>query len=302
MEKFITHKMVDIKPWDIFNISLASSNCKNKEVFIFERWNLNDLITNNEAEIVRKNFLENNVKIKQITNNPVLSQFTENTQFLNKLISFRYVPKDIFDIENEILIFGNIVAIYNSKKIIIIEDKIIADNYIQLFLNIWDQWNSPTLNFDYKPNHSFYKNLNYFIGDLQIIVWADSDAIDSYKWYNKETLWEYICDLIKKDSYFDDSSYIITFIWSLNWEKMIDIWKFTQNHVDDRSWPLWDIRVYREWKICNNLWLASWNTLLVLSYEEKLRRQSRDLKSYLGWPVPKLPLEIMNWKDFFKIK
>lgn len=302
MEKFITHKMVDIKPWDIFNISLASSNCKNKEVFIFERWNLNDLITNNEAEIVRKNFLENNVKIKQITNNPVLSQFTENTQFLNKLISFRYVPKDIFDIENEILIFGNIVAIYNSKKIIIIEDKIIADNYIQLFLNIWDQWNSPTLNFDYKPNHSFYKNLNYFIGDLQIIVWPDSDAIDSYKWYNKETLWEYICDLIKKDSYFDDSSYIITFIWSLNWEKMIDIWKFTQNHVDDRSWPLWDIRVYREWKICNNLWLASWNTLLVLSYEEKLRRQSRDLKSYLGWPVPKLPLEIMNWKDFFKIK
>ncbi|MEK7166963.1 MAG: hypothetical protein AAB732_00925, partial [Patescibacteria group bacterium] len=67
----------------------------------------------------------------------------------------------------------------------------------------------------------------------------------------------------------------------------------------DRSGPLGDVRVYREGKLCNKLGFASGNTLIVLGYEERLRRQSKDLKSYLNRPVPKLPLEIMNGKSFF---
>ena len=99
--------------------------------------------------------------------------------------------------------------------------------------------------------------------------------------------------------YYDDSTYIIAFIWSLDGEKMIDIWKFNDNHVDDRSGPLSDGRVYREGKLCTDMGLASGNTLLVLGHEEKLRRQSKNLKSYLTGPVPKLPLEIVNGKNFF---
>ncbi|MEK9129929.1 MAG: hypothetical protein AAB526_00810, partial [Patescibacteria group bacterium] len=67
----------------------------------------------------------------------------------------------------------------------------------------------------------------------------------------------------------------------------------------DRSGPLGDVRVYREGKLCNKLGLASGNTLIVLGYEERLRRQSKDLKSYLNRSVSKLPLEIMNGKSFF---
>lgn len=284
---------------DLYNLSLESSKSKDKEVFIFEKGSMDDFLPKDKSEEIKLIFLNNNIKVKQITNIPVLPKFTDNVDFINKVMLFRYVSKDIFLIENEILIFDNIVAIYNEKELLVIEDQKFSNTQKQLFMNILDQWQSPALNFEYKPNHSFYKNLNFFLDGLQIIVWPDVEAKKSYKWLSEIEIWEYIKDIIKNDDYYNDSSYIIAFIWSLNWEKMIDIWKFTQNHVDDRSGPLWDVRVYREWKICNNLWLASGNTLLVLWYEEKLRRQSKNLQDYLDWPVPKLPLEIVNWKNFF---
>ena len=79
---------------------------------------------------------------------------------------------------------------------------------------------------------------------------------------------------------------------------MVDIWAFQENFVDDKCWPLWDVCVYKEWKICKNLSSSSWSTLLILWAEEKLRRQSINLKNYLDWPIPKLPLEVCNWLDF----
>ena len=71
------------------------------------------------------------------------------------------------------------------------------------------------------------------------------------------------------------------------------------NHVDDYSGPLGEVRVFRNGELSNNLGMASGNTLLVLGYEEKLRRQSKDLKGYLKGSVPKLPLELSNGKNFF---
>ncbi len=287
---------------DLYEISLKSSKAEDREVFIFEKGDMSDLIDKNKAEQIRKNFLENNIRVKQITNIPTLPKFTDSDEFVNKVMTFRYVPKDIFTIENEILIFDDTVAVYNKNELLIIEDKIFANNNKQLFASIWDQGQSPNLGFEYKPNHSFYKNLDYFINDLQIIVWPDIDAKESYKGFSEKLLGEYIKNIISSDKYYDDATYIIAFIWSLNGEKMIDIWKFNDNHVDDRSGPLGDVRVYREGKLCDKLGLASGNTLIVLGYEERLRRQSKDLKSYLNGPVPKLPLEIMNGKSFFDEK
>lgn len=299
MTKKFTAKLEKANEDDLYKVSLKSSNTKSGEVFIFEKGEMADFIDKSKAEKIRKNFLKNNIKVKQITNIPTLPKFTDNDEFINKVMAFRYVPKDIFSIENEILIFDSTVAVYNPKELLIIEDEKFANNQKQLFMSIWDQGQSPKLGFEYKPNYSFYKNLNYFINDLQIIVWPDADAKESFKGFSEKQLEEYIKNIILSDTYYNDATYIIAFIWSLRGEKMVDIWKFNDNHVDDRSGPLGDARVYREGKICNNLGLASGNTLIVLGYEERLRRQSKDLKSYLSGPVPQLPLEIMNGKDFF---
>lgn len=286
-------------PKDLYRVSLESARAKEKEIFIFELESLSDLFDEKLAEDLRKEFLKNNIKIKQITNIPALPKFTENNEFVNELMTFRYVPKDIFSIDKEIVIFDDTVAIYTPKELLVIKDKVFANNQKQLFMSIWDQGYSPHLNFDYKPNHSFYKDLNFFVDDLQIIVWPDADAKIAYKGMTEKELEEYVLSIIKPDPYYNDSSYIIMFIWSLEGDRMIDVWKFKENYVDTRSGPLGDVRVYREGKICKDLELASGNTLLVLGYEEKLRRQSKDLKSYLDGPVPILPLEIANGRNFF---
>lgn len=285
---------------DLYDISLRSSRAKSGEVFIFEKGSMSDLFDKGEAEKIRKNFLKNNIKVKQITNIPELPKFTDSDEFVNKVMTFRYVPRDIFTIENEILIFDDIVAIYNAEELLIIEDKKFAGNQKQLFTSIWEQGQSPKLGFEYKPNHSFYNDINYFIGNLQVIVWPDADAKESYKGFSEKQLEKYLKNIILSDVYYNDAAYIIAFIWSFKGEKMADLWKFNNNHIDDRSGPLGNVKVYREGKLCNDLGLASGNTLLVLGCEEKLRRQSKDLKSYLRGSAPKLPLEIVNGKDFFE--
>lgn len=286
---------------ELYEITLLSANAKSKKVFIFEKGSLSDLFSKEEAEKVRKEFLKNNIHVKQITNHYNLKEFSKNNEFVDEVMLFRYVPKDVFHIKYEILIFDNIVAIYDEKEILIIENSIYAESQRQLFSSVWDQGNNPNLGFDYKPNHSFYNSLDYFYQDMQIIIWPDADAKESYKDIDSKSLEKYILKIIESDAeYYADATYIVCFIWSYNVEKMVDVWKFNQNHVDDRSGPLGDVRVYKQGKVCADLGLASGNTLLVLGYEEKLRRQSKDLKGYLDGPVPELPLEIMNGKDFFE--
>jgi hypothetical protein len=304
MLKDYTSILKNTTPQDLYEISLKSSNCKDKEIFIFEKGDMNDLMDTQKVELIRQNFLKNKIKIKQITNSTLLKKFTDDINFLNNLMLFRYIPEEIFSIENEILIFDNTVAIYNSKKMLIIEDESFVKNQKQLFMSIWEQGNSPKLNFEYTPNHSFYKNMNLFITikekKIQIVVWPDVDAKKSYTDMNEKKLENYFSKIITSDSYYDDTSYIIAFIWTLEGDKMIDIWKFTANSVDDRSGPLGDVRVYKNGKICKNIGISSGNTLLVLGYEEKIRRQAKDLKDYLEGEPPKLPLEIVNGQKFFK--
>jgi hypothetical protein len=298
LEKF-TQKLQKADSSDLYEITLKSSLIKNGEILIYELGEMADLFSKDKAEQIRDNFVKNNIKIRQITNNSKLDKFSDSQEYVNNTIKFRYVPKDIFNIENEILIFNDTVAIYNTKELLVIEDAKFANNQRQLFENVWEQGQSPALNFTYIPNHSFYNSFDIFIGDKQVIVWPDADAKTSYAGYTKKDVEKYINNIVVADPYYNDATYLIAFIWSYNGEKMADIWKFNNNHVDDRSGPLSDVRVYREGLQCNNLGLASGNTLLVLGYEEKLRRQSKNIKEYLSGPLPKLPLEIMNSVDFF---
>ena len=215
-------------------------------------------------------------------------------------MSYIYVSKYIFYITNEILIFDDKIAIYNKNEFILIEDEKFSNNQKQLFMSIWEQWILPKLNFDYIPNHSFYNSVDLFVSWTQIIVWPDCDSKKSYSWFDKEKLKIFFENILEENTEkYKNSSYIISFIWNFKWNKMVDIWNFNENYVDDRSWPIWNASVYRNWKSCDNLWLASWNTLLILWYEEKIRRQSKNLEDYLNWAVPKMPLEIVNWKEFF---
>ena len=80
---------------------------------------------------------------------------------------------------------------------------------------------------------------------------------------------------------------------------MIDIWKYMENSVDTHSGPLSEARTYREGVICTGLGTGSGSTLLILGYEERLRRQAKDLQSYFQGSAPKLPFEMLIEEIFF---
>jgi len=130
------HKAQDATADDLYNISLASAKAKSKSVFIYEKGNLSDVIGHKKAEELRKLFLANNIKIKQITNTPTLPPFSKNDRFINNCMTFRYIPEEAFTIENEILIFDDTIAIYSigpTPKLSVIEDRSFAANQKQLF-------------------------------------------------------------------------------------------------------------------------------------------------------------------------
>jgi len=297
-------KLKKVTKKDLYDISFRSAGSKGKQIFIFEKSDLSKIIGNQKAEILRKEFLKNKIQIKQITNIPTLPPFTQNDEFVNECMSFRYVSKDIFTINHEILIFDDITAIYNVEpelQLLIIENKHFAINQKQLFMTLWEQGQLPKLGFKYDPNHSFFNSIDFHIDGKQVIVWPDKEAVKAYFGMSYKDIEKYIKEIIYKDEkYFKDSDYLVAFMWRYKKDKMIDIWKFDSNYVDDRSGPLGEVRIYRNQSRCTNLGMASGNTLLVLGYEEKLRRQSKDLQEYLEGPPPGLPLEILNGKDFFK--
>lgn len=293
-------KFKKISSSELYEISMRSSKADSKEVCIFEIDTLWLFLDKEKAESVRKSFLENGTKVKQITNNSNIEQFSYNVEFTDEVMTYRYIPKDIFTIHHEILIFDDIVAVYDSNEIMIIQDEFFAINQKQLFMSLWKDWISPNLNFEYKPNHSFYNSLDYFIKDIQVIVWPDADSKLAYWDMSQEELGKYLEKIVASDKeYYNDASYLITFLRSYQWSKMIDVWKFTDNGISNRSGPLGEVRVYEKGLVCSHLWLASGNTLLVLWYEEKLRRQSLSTETYLKWPLPVLPLEVMNRVNYF---
>ncbi|MDP2630896.1 MAG: hypothetical protein Q8P56_05835, partial [Candidatus Uhrbacteria bacterium] len=85
-EKF-TARLQKATSNDLYEISLQSSMAKEKEVYIFEKGEMADLFDRTRAEAIRANFLKNTIKVKQITNIPTLSKFTDSDEFANTVMT-----------------------------------------------------------------------------------------------------------------------------------------------------------------------------------------------------------------------
>lgn len=105
---------------------------------------------------------------------------------------------------------------------------------------------------------------------------------------------------ILDDAYYEDTLYVVSFLWSDGKRAMLDIWKYSSNSVDDRSGPLGDVRVYANGVLQKEGAVASGSTLLALGYEEQARRMSESLRAYISGPRPMLPMELCNGEDFLE--
>lgn len=137
MEKTVFKNVTKEK---LYDITLESANSKDKEIYIFEKWNMWDLVWYEDAEKLRKVFLKNNIKVKQITNEENLISFSDNKEFIEEVMSMRYVPQNKFFIDYEILIFDDIVAVYDTKELLVIKNERYARIQKSVFMNYRNNW------------------------------------------------------------------------------------------------------------------------------------------------------------------
>jgi hypothetical protein len=223
----------------IKDVTLRSAHSKEKVVRIYELSDMNSVIQNEkESEVLRSAFLQNKVQIKQMTNFDKIMNFTKNSEFIDTCMSFRFIPPSSLTITDEILLFDDIVAIYNpsQSKYIEIKDQAFANMQKELFDISRKESKIPYLDFDYRPAHALYMSDDFFLDGKQIIVYPDSEADLAYSDFSYADMQYYLEDLTTKDpSYFQEYDYMIAFIWSFEGNKMIDIRKHISNSIDAHS-------------------------------------------------------------------
>jgi hypothetical protein len=103
---------------------------------------LDGLMDTETAENIRQDIIAKNIPVRQLTNlSEIYSNWTQFSRELQELMQIRYIKKEVFDIQNEILIFDNIVAMYRVEpdiSYIEIEDASYADMMRSFFDNLWN--------------------------------------------------------------------------------------------------------------------------------------------------------------------
>jgi hypothetical protein len=107
---------------------------------------------------------------------------------------------------------------------------------------------------------------------------------------NKDEIIEHIENLYKQNSSLIKGEYHILFIWNLNKERMTDVWIHEMENWSD-SGPLISCKTFRGYKECNDAGIASGDSIIVLGREEELRRNSKDMESYVDRSIilPEFP-------------
>ncbi len=136
--KFIPYKGLE----GLRQITWNSSKAKN-ELRILENSTMDEFLNFGFSEKARSEFLRNKVYVKEICNDKVMPEWTDVTEFVTDFWEPRYIPKEIFNIDFEILIYNDVYSIYNHKNndIIGIEiyNQTLADMQRQLFDFLWSQ-------------------------------------------------------------------------------------------------------------------------------------------------------------------
>jgi hypothetical protein len=126
---------------DIIDVNRRSTQCKTG-ISIIELSMLDGLMDKETAESIRSEIIAKNIPVRQLTNlSEIYADWTQFTKELQELMQIRCIPTEIFSIQNEILIFDDIVAMYRVEPEIYyveIEDVNYASMMRDFFDNLWN--------------------------------------------------------------------------------------------------------------------------------------------------------------------
>jgi hypothetical protein len=123
----------------IAEVNRQSARAKNG-IRIIELSTLSDVIPRAEAEAIRKELLARKVHVKQLTNQAEFGPWTKVPQFIQECMEVRCVPVGIMPITAEVLLFDDVVAIYQVEpdiSVTIITDSAFAQIQGALFDAMW---------------------------------------------------------------------------------------------------------------------------------------------------------------------
>lgn len=126
-----------------------------------------------------------------------------------------------------------------------------------------------------------YIPFTIFIKDIPIIIYPVKDENPLEEVFNsKEDIKDHINELYNSNPSLKTGQYHILFVWNLNRDRMTDVWIYEMENWSD-SGPLILCKTFRKYKECSDAGIASGDSIIVLGREEELRRQSKDIDSYV---------------------
>lgn len=262
----------------IIDVNIRSA--KAKKYNIFELGTLNDLIPTEAAEEIREEFVKYDTPIKQITNHRQLEPWTKHEEFAQQNLSVKYVPKENFAIDSEILIFDDNVAIYRltpGPLYIEIEDASYANMMRQLFSNTWQMGDSLLLSTDGSTLSKQYLPISYTYNSVPIVLYPakdDGHLENAFSRSAKGCLESYINEIVETSTeYYKSADMILAYVWNQEDVPYADVWKVSRNNISDDSGFLYDVRIYASTKVVTDMGVASGNSSIVLTAEELLLRE-----------------------------
>lgn len=263
---------------DIIDVNRRSALCKSG-ISIIELSMLDGLMDKKVAEEIRQEIIGNNVWVRQLTNfSEIYADWTKYSKELQEIMKIRYIPKEIFHIETEILIFDDIVAMYRVEPEISyteISDHKYAQMMLAFFDNLWQAsqamiwwvWGS-ALAKQYLPISRKYKNIPIIIYPAK----DDGNIVQAYS--TEESIISYTDRVLPlHEDRITWADMLILYVWNDGTIPMVDIWKVIRNTISDDSWFLYDGFTLRGDSIETRMGTASGNSLIVFTAEELLLRK-----------------------------
>lgn len=263
---------------DIIDVNRRSAYSKTG-ISIIELSMLDGLMESTTAESIRQEIIGNGVKVRQLTNlSEIFSDWTKYSQELQEIMQIRYIPKEIFSIETEILIFDDTVAMYRVIPDITyaeIQDAPYADMMRKFFDTLWAAsqamiwWvGGGAQAKQYLPFTREYR------GIPMVIYPAKDDGNISLAFPNENSIISYLERVLPlHHERIISADMLILYVWNDGTIPMVDIWKVHRNRISDDSWFLYDGFTLRWESIETNMGTASGNSLIVFTAEELLLRK-----------------------------
>jgi len=104
--------------------------------------------------------------------------------------------------------------------------------------------------------------------------------------------------IIRKAKQLMKAEYYVLFVRKDGDDIMTDVRAHDQ--VEKRwSWPLTDVRIFRNYELETSIWVWSGNTLRTLWDIETRRLQCKKYNDDFLWHIPVIDEELLLWEDFF---